>query len=53
MTCYVDPNPENERAVALYRRCGMARKEMPEDLRDPAYPGFLYFEIERPQRAGV
>ena len=53
VTCYVDPNPENERAVALYRRCGMARKEMPEDLRDPAYPGFLYFEIGRPQHVGV
>ena len=45
--CYVDPHPENEHAIALYRRLGMTQKEMPEDLLDPDFPGFLYFEIER------
>ena len=45
--CYVDPDPENERALALYRRIGMTQKEMPEELADPDYPGHLYFEIER------
>ena len=45
--CYVDPNPLNSRAIALYRRIGMTQKEMPEDLVDADYPGFLYFEIER------
>ena len=45
--CYVDPHPENSRAIALYRRLGMVRKEMPEALADPDYPGYLYFEIER------
>ena len=46
--CYVDPNPGNTRAAALYRRLGMVQKPMPEELRDPDYPGFLYFELERP-----
>ena len=45
--CYVDPNPENHRAIALYRRIGMTEKEMPEELFDPEYPGFLYFELQR------
>ena len=45
--CYVDPNPENERAIALYRRVGMVQKETPADLYDPAFPGYLYFESER------
>ena len=47
LKCYVDPDPENERALALYRRIGMTQKEMPEELADPDYPGHLYFEIER------
>lgn len=45
--CYVDPNPENERAVALYHKLGMIQKEMPEELYDADYPDNLYFEIER------
>lgn len=45
--CYVDPNPANERALALYRRVGMVQKPMPEALRKDDYPGFLYYEIER------
>ena len=45
--CWVDPNPDNERAIALYRRIGMTQKEMPADLYDADYPGFLYFEIEK------
>ena len=45
--CYVDPNPENKSALALYRRLGMVQKEMPEELCNKDYPGFLYFEIER------
>ena len=44
--------PANERAIALYRRLGMTQKEMPADLYDADYPGFLYFEIERPAGFG-
>ena len=45
--CYVDPDPANERALALYRRVGMTQKEMPAELYDPDYPDALYFEITR------
>ena len=45
--CYVDPNPENAPALALYRRLGMVQKEMPQEIYNEDYPDFLYFEIER------
>ncbi len=45
--CWVDPNPENRPALALYRRLGMVPKEMPKELVNKDYPGYLYFEIRR------
>ena len=42
---YVDPNPENERALKLYESIGMVKKDMPDELREPEYPGFLFYEL--------
>ena len=48
-TVWVDPAPENARALALYRRLGFTQKEMPEHViaqgEDPATN--LYFELHR------
>lgn len=41
---WVDPTPDNKKALALYRRIGMTQKEIPPELRDPDYLQ-LYFEI--------
>jgi RimJ/RimL family protein N-acetyltransferase len=40
-----DPNPHNEKAIALYKRIGMTRKPLPKELFDDRYPDTLYFEI--------
>ncbi len=45
--CFVTPHPENAKAIALYRRIGFEQKEMPEELFDPDYPGYLYFELRQ------
>ena len=45
--CFVTPHPENAKAIALYRRLGFEQKEMPEELFDPDYPGYLYFELRQ------
>ncbi|NLZ67321.1 MAG: GNAT family N-acetyltransferase [Clostridiaceae bacterium] len=42
---WVDPNPENKKALALYRRIGMIEKEIPAELRNPKYSQ-VYFEIQ-------
>ena len=48
-TVWVDPAPDNARALALYRRLGFTQKEMPEHViaqgEDPATN--LYFELRR------
>lgn len=47
---WVDPNPQNERAFALYRRLGFQEKDMPPHLKaDAARDAFssVYLEIER------
>ena len=47
---WVDPNPENEKALALYRRMGFCEREMPAYLaQDEVFGGCpaLYFEISR------
>ena len=48
-TVWVDPAPENARAIALYRRLGFTQKEMPEHVvaqgEDPETN--LYFELHR------
>ena len=46
---WVDPNPENEKALALYRKLGFTEKPMPNDLRESGgsfQP--IYFELEKP-----
>lgn len=49
LRCWVDPNPENSKAIALYQRLGMKQKPMPAQLAQTEYPGFLYFELSRPE----
>ena len=47
---WVDPNPENEKALALYRRLGFCEREMPAYLaQDEVQGGYsaLYFEMSR------
>ena len=48
-TVWVDPNPENVRAVALYERLGFVRKDMPEHViaigEDPEEN--VYMELRR------
>lgn len=44
---WVDPDPRNEKALALYRRVGMVRKPTPPELYNPEYPNVLYFEITK------
>jgi ribosomal protein S18 acetylase RimI-like enzyme len=47
---WVDPNPENKNALALYRRLGFVEKPMPRDLRESGGPAeTVYFEREKPQ----
>ena len=46
---WVDPNPENEKALALYRRLGFVEKPMPQDLSESGEPvKTVYFELEKP-----
>lgn len=46
-SAYVDPKPENEKALALYKRLGMERKKTPPELFDKDYPEALFFEISK------
>ncbi|NLI53996.1 MAG: GNAT family N-acetyltransferase [Clostridiales bacterium] len=47
---WVDPNPENKKALALYRRLGFVEKPYPRDLRDGDQPvTTIYFELQKPQ----
>jgi len=43
---WVNPNPENADALALYGRIGMEQKEIPPELYDPDYTQ-LYFELRK------
>lgn len=47
VSAWVDPDPGNEKALALYRRVGMEQKSTPPDLFNPDYPQVLFFEITR------
>lgn len=46
-TVWVDPHPENAKAIALYERLGFKRKDMPEHVialgEDPST--YIYFEL--------
>ncbi len=48
-TVWVDPRPDNTKAIALYRRLGFVRKEMPEHVialgEDPTV--FIYMELDK------
>lgn len=46
-SAFVDPNPANEKALALYRRIGMVQKEMPKELYDKDCPNALFFEVRK------
>ena len=52
-TVWVDPRPANSKALALYRRLGFIRKEMPEHVialgEDP--DEFVYLELARKKEA--
>lgn len=45
-SAYVDPNPENEKAIRLYERLGFQRTERASHLEDPGCP-YVYMEISR------
>lgn len=48
---YVDPNPENKKALALYERLGFVTKEYPPHLKKVAADyNAVYMEKERPCR---
>ena len=44
---WVDPNPKNEKAIALYKRLGFVEKEMPAYLKEDNEMMSVYMEIER------
>lgn len=41
---WVDPDPKNEKAIALYRRLGLVHKPTPQELYDPRFPNAYYME---------
>lgn len=43
---YVDPNPENQKAIALYAQLGFLIAKRPEHLDDPGCP-YVYLEMTR------
>lgn len=45
-TVWVDPNPENAKAIALYKRLGFRQKEFPDHLmREGEEPDSVYMEL--------
>ena len=47
---WVDPNPDNVKAVALYERLGFVHKPMPEHLLDEDGTTSIYMEIIRTEQ---
>ncbi len=43
---WVDPDPQNKKALALYRRLGFVEKPIPEHLRQEGYEQ-VYFELTK------
>ncbi len=46
---WVDPNPKNEKALALYERLHFERKPMPDYIADDEYPEAIYMELTKEQ----
>ena len=45
---WVDPNPENAKAIALYERLGFKRQDMPEYLMTQGEePSSIYMELRK------
>ncbi len=45
---WVDPNPENAKAIALYKRLGFRQKEFPDHLmREGEEPNSVYMELRK------
>lgn len=44
---WVDPNPKNEKAIALYKRLGFVEKDMPEYLREDNEFVSIYMELTK------
>jgi len=45
---WVDPNPENLKAIALYKRLGFHQKDFPEHLvSEGEAPGSIYMELRK------
>lgn len=44
---WVDPNPDNLKAIALYERLGFVRKPMPDYLKDDDGMTSIYMELSR------
>jgi len=45
-TVWVDPNPDNAKAIALYKRLGFRQKEFPDHLmREGEEPDSVYMEL--------
>ena len=47
---WVDPNPDNVKAIALYERLGFVRKPMPEHLLDEDGTTSIYMELIRKEQ---
>ena len=47
-TVWVDPNPENLKAIALYKRLGFQQKDFPDDLVSKGEaPDAIYMELQK------
>lgn len=47
-TVWVDPNPENRKAIALYQRLGFQQKDFPAHLvSEGEAPGSIYMELRK------
>lgn len=50
-TVWVDPNPDNVKAIALYERLGFRRKPMPEHLLEDGSVASIYMELKADDRS--
>lgn len=47
ISVWVDPNPKNEKALALYNRLGFTQLPFPEDFPDSEGSNSLYYELKK------